>query len=79
MKRPRYQLGTLYSEPRKNGPDVWCIAGAKPMGRANGDSVRRSLAQSGTFAPELMPRRQQKHSDCGLTGRQSKTVGLQLR
>lgn len=23
MKRPRYQLGTLYSEPRKNGPDVW--------------------------------------------------------
>ena len=23
MKRPRYQLGTLYSESRKNGPDVW--------------------------------------------------------
>lgn len=23
MKRPRYQLGTLYSEPRKTGPDVW--------------------------------------------------------
>jgi integrase len=23
MKRPRYQLGTLYQEPRKNGPDVW--------------------------------------------------------
>lgn len=23
MKRPRYQLGTLYSEPRKSGPDVW--------------------------------------------------------
>ena len=23
MKRPRYQLGTLYPEPRKNGPDVW--------------------------------------------------------
>jgi integrase len=23
MNRPRYQLGTLYSEPRKNGPDVW--------------------------------------------------------
>jgi integrase len=23
MKRPRYQLGTLYSEPRKNGSDVW--------------------------------------------------------
>jgi hypothetical protein len=23
MKRPQYQLGTLYQEPRKNGPDVW--------------------------------------------------------
>jgi integrase len=23
MKRPRYQLGTLYLEPRKKGPDVW--------------------------------------------------------
>jgi integrase len=23
MKRPRYQLGTLYQEPRKNGPAVW--------------------------------------------------------
>jgi integrase len=23
MKRPRYQFGTLYQEPRKNGPDVW--------------------------------------------------------
>ena len=23
MKRPRYQFGTLYPEPRKNGPDVW--------------------------------------------------------
>ncbi|WP_213807092.1 site-specific integrase [Granulicella sp. dw_53] len=23
MNRPRYQLGTLYSEPRKSGPDVW--------------------------------------------------------
>lgn len=23
MKRPRYQLGTLYLEHRKNGPDVW--------------------------------------------------------
>lgn len=23
MKRPRYQFGTLYMEPRKSGPDVW--------------------------------------------------------
>lgn len=23
MKRPRYQFGTLYTEPRKTGPDVW--------------------------------------------------------
>jgi integrase len=23
MKRSRYQLGTLYQEPRKNGPNVW--------------------------------------------------------
>jgi integrase len=23
MKRPRYQFGTLYTEPRKSGPDVW--------------------------------------------------------
>lgn len=23
MKRPRYQFGALYQEPRKNGPDVW--------------------------------------------------------
>ena len=23
MKRPRYQFGSLYTEPRKNGPDVW--------------------------------------------------------
>lgn len=23
MKRPRYQFGTLYQEPRKKGPDVW--------------------------------------------------------
>ena len=23
MKRPQYQSGTLYLEPRKNGPDVW--------------------------------------------------------
>lgn len=23
MKRPQYQSGTLYQEPRKNGPDVW--------------------------------------------------------
>lgn len=23
MKRPRYQFGTLYKEPRKSGPDVW--------------------------------------------------------
>jgi integrase len=23
MNRPRYQLGTLYTEPRRSGPDVW--------------------------------------------------------
>jgi integrase len=23
MKRPCYQFGTLYTEPRKSGPDVW--------------------------------------------------------
>jgi hypothetical protein len=23
MKRSRYQFGTLYTEPRKTGPDVW--------------------------------------------------------
>jgi hypothetical protein len=25
MKRPSYQFGTLYTEPRKSGPDVWVI------------------------------------------------------
>jgi hypothetical protein len=23
MKRPRYQFGSLYTESRKSGPDVW--------------------------------------------------------
>jgi integrase len=30
MKRPRYQLGTLYMEPRKNGPDVWVYRWREP-------------------------------------------------
>jgi integrase len=35
MKRPRYQFGTLYMEPRKNGPDVWVYRWreSNPQGR----------------------------------------------
>jgi integrase len=39
MKRPRYQLGTLYQEPRKNGPDVWVYRWRETDGK--GDRVLR--------------------------------------
>jgi hypothetical protein len=38
MKRPRYQLGTLYSEPRKKGPGVWVY-----RWRENDGQGRRTL------------------------------------
>ena len=35
MNRPQYQFGTLYSEPRKKGPDVWVYRWreANPQGK----------------------------------------------
>ena len=35
MNRPQYRFGTLYSEPRKKGPDVWVYRWreANPQGK----------------------------------------------
>lgn len=34
MKRPQYQLGTLYQEPRKKGPAVWVYRWREPNGQS---------------------------------------------